>query len=145
RSDMTHRSTRLRGDQERIAITVGTNALELEDMAGGLAFFPQSLLAAAEEHDASARERFPQRVLIHIAEHQHRAGAGVLDDRRQQASAFAKVERVDIGSFHDTAAKPPSVATVVSLRAGLSATHGLTSIPAARNSRFKSGIAIAPV
>src|SRR5438128_492919 len=48
---VAHRAERPGGNEQRIAITVGANLVELQKMAGRLALFPQALFAAAEENN----------------------------------------------------------------------------------------------
>ncbi|MNU02049.1 hypothetical protein D3C72_2456450 [compost metagenome] len=65
-------------------------------MAGAFALGPQSLLGAREKGDLAALFGSGQRFLVHIAEHQHFAGDGVLDDHRQQVVSFFPVELVSL-------------------------------------------------
>ena len=63
---------------------------------GGLAFFPEALLAAAEEHRAAARQRLLERFAVHVRQHEHGAAVGVLHDGGHQAVALGEVDVVDV-------------------------------------------------
>src|SRR5450759_540845 len=108
--------------QHTVPIAVCAHGNKLKCIAGGLTFFPQTLPAAAEEHDAPAFERG-----VHVAEHQYPAAVRVLHDRRQKSRALREVERVDVVE-----------------RKRRTLPHSRTSIPALRSSCFKSAMASAP-
>src|SRR5262249_45415910 len=61
-----------------------------------LALGPQPLLAAAPKCNFSTFSRRLERLGVHVAEHQHRAAAPMLDDRRQQAAALLPIECRDV-------------------------------------------------
>src|SRR5579871_4782915 len=80
------------------------------------------------------RHRLTQSFSVHVTDHEHRAGINVLNHGWQQAVALSEVQGVDVGEAEGRARD----------HAGTVAT-GRTSIPAATNSRFRSGMAIAPL
>ena len=86
----------LRGDQQGVVVAVERDVDDVERVAGGFAFFPQTLLAAAEEHRAPARQRLFERFAIHVRQHEHGAGVGVLHDGGHQAIAFGEIDACDI-------------------------------------------------
>src|SRR5690606_23936998 len=100
RAGVTRRPLRIRGDQECIVVAIGLHGHDIQEVSRRFTLRPQTILAAAEERDASLRERRAQRFAIHVAEHQHRAAAGVLDDRGQQPVAFVPREGIDLFEFH---------------------------------------------
>ncbi len=130
---MAHGTARPRRDQERVLVAIGPDLVQVEEVAGTLALFPQPLLTAAEENDPSLRQRFPQGLAIHVAHHQDRTRVGVLNHGWDEARALAEIQQVQIAGAHRNAAALL-----------LARIHGRTSIPAARNARFSSVITIAP-
>jgi len=57
---------------------------QLEHIAAGFAFSPVLLPAAAPERHQPLLQRPPQRLLVHVAQHQHLVGGVVLHDGRDQ-------------------------------------------------------------
>jgi hypothetical protein len=110
---------RARADQQRVIVAIGVNRAQLEPVSGGLAFRPEPPLRAAPERHEAAVQRRPKRVGVHVAEHQHLAGVGVLHDRGQQAVHLVPGERLDLGRAQRR-----------------------ISIPHAASSSFKSGMAM---
>ena len=53
---MTHGAARPRAHEQRVPVAVCLDMHQFEKVAGSLAFLPQPLLAAAEEHDTAARQ-----------------------------------------------------------------------------------------
>ena len=107
---------------------------QFEKVPGSLAFFPQPVLAAAEEHDTAARQRREQRFAVHVAEHQHRAAAGVLHHGRDESIALGEVHFVEIeegdwspGGIHIASGQ-----------------HNLTGTPAARSCSLSLGMRTVP-
>src|SRR5215468_1043669 len=98
-------------------------------MPRGLTFFPQPLLAAAEEHDAVPRERLAQRLAVHVAHHEDRTAESMLNDGGQEPGALGEIQAVDVCQSQRLA----------------DAHAGRTSIPAARSSRLRSPIAMLPL
>jgi len=132
---VAHRTERPRGNQKGIAVAVGANLIELQKMTGRLALFPQALFAAAEENDMTALQRFAHRVAIHVPNHQYGTRVSVLDDSRQKALALGEIQRAYV-------CWPERLARVHDCS---SAAGGRTAIPAARKSRLRAVIAIAPL
>jgi len=93
---VAHRAQRAGCDQQGIPVAVRADLIQLQEVARGFALLPQSLLAAAEEHNMTARHCFAQGRAIHITNHQHSPGIGVLNNRRQQALRLLEVQRIDV-------------------------------------------------
>src|SRR5579864_8606641 len=91
-TQMTGRSRGPGQNQQSIAIAIGADAANLQEMPRGFALGPQSTLAAAPGGDAAGGFSRCQGLAIHIAEHQHGAGAGVLHDDRNEAVHFLSLE-----------------------------------------------------
>src|SRR5690606_19664278 len=53
---VTHRTARPRADKQRVAVAVDGKVNEIESVAGGLAFFPETRAAAAVEDDTAPLE-----------------------------------------------------------------------------------------
>src|SRR5437899_3225594 len=58
----------------------------MENVAARLALLPQLVARAAVEMDLARPQRLVERLAIHVREHQHRAGRGVLHDRGDEAA-----------------------------------------------------------
>src|SRR5439155_11481558 len=58
----------------------------MENVAARLALLPQLVARAAVEMDLARPQRLVERLAIHVREHQHRAGRGVLRDRGDEAA-----------------------------------------------------------
>jgi len=117
RAQMTGGPAGFGHDQQRVAVAIGGDLLQLEEIPGAFALGPEAPLAAAPKGDAAARLGRGERLPIHVPQHQNRAAAGVLNDGRQQAAALVPVQ-----SLH----------------------HSRTSMPALRSRRFKRGMGISP-
>jgi len=65
--------------------------MDLLHMAGGSALVPQGLPAAAVVMDLAGLDGFRPRLLVHIGQHEHLAGLGLLGDDRHQAVAFCEI------------------------------------------------------
>src|ERR1700733_283366 len=83
RAEMTGRTLRACVDEESIAVAIRVYRVDLQGVAGDFTFFPEPSLAAAIEHSTAACERGFRRFAIHVAEHQYRTAACMLDDGRQ--------------------------------------------------------------
>jgi hypothetical protein len=70
---------RLDQRQQRVLVAVVAQRLEAHDVAGGLPLVPQLLTRARPEPDLAGLARAPLRLLVHVGEREHLAGAGVLD------------------------------------------------------------------
>ena len=77
--------------QQGVAVAVQEQVLQLEPVAAGLALDPQLLPAAAPEGHPAGLQGQHQGFGVHVAEHQNRFGVAVLDDSRNQASTFFKI------------------------------------------------------
>ena len=69
-------------NQDAIAFTVIPDFPHFDVVARGLSFVPEFLTATAEEPDIVAGEGSAQGFLIHVTEHEHFTGIGILDDGR---------------------------------------------------------------
>jgi len=70
-------------DEEGVVVAVVENLDDAKHIAGGLAFGPQLLAAPAEEGHQPGGKGLLYGLGIHIAQHQHFAGLGVLDNNGQ--------------------------------------------------------------
>src|SRR6185312_6717437 len=127
---MADGSARPRTHEQRIAIAVDTDVLEIERMPRGFTFFPEPPLAAAEEHDAPIGQCGEQRPAIHVAEHQDCATAGMLHDGWEESAAFCEVQSAAVSQAKNVAYHTQPASRSV----------GLTGIPAYLSSRLSSGI-----
>src|SRR6266568_2956966 len=71
-------------DQDGVAVAVERDRPHELDMTRGLALDPVLPPAAGPVGAAAGRQRAPQRLVVHPAEHQHLAGVELLRDRREQ-------------------------------------------------------------
>src|SRR5690606_4512569 len=97
-------------EEQGVAVAVVVGAAHELDLARRLALPPHLLAAAAPEHRAALLQRQPQGLGVHPRHHQHLAGGGVLDDRRDQTAlvdpaAFELL--VDDGDGGRRAGHPP--------------------------------------
>src|ERR1700733_7071589 len=99
-------------------IAISGNTADLEKETGTLALGPQAALASAEKGDAARGLGRRQGLAIHVAQHQHRAGSGILNDGWDQAVHLLPIKGGQV--------------------------QGRTSIPSARKSRRKLGMVISP-
>src|SRR5258705_2393059 len=111
-------------------------------MSRRLTFPTQVSLAAADEHHPAPGEGCLERLAIHIADHQHGGGSGVLDDRGDETVAFREVEPIESGKPDGTVMTTERRLLWVSHSTSGSAS--LTWIPVFRSSRLSSGIPISP-
>src|SRR5258708_3589266 len=79
-------------NQQRIRIAIHEQLADPQHVAARFAFFPKLVSRAAEKHSFSGALGLGEGLRIHEAEHQHLAGALVLDDGRHQPAAFLKVD-----------------------------------------------------
>src|ERR671935_35855 len=75
----------MRLDEERVGVAVERQVDEVQHVARALALFPEAVPRATVEVDLLRADRGRERLAVHVAEHEHRAGAGVLHDRRDEA------------------------------------------------------------
>ena len=66
-------------DQDGVVLTVLPHLAYLDVVAGGLALVPEFLSTTAVEPDIVAGQSAAQGFLIHVAEHQHLTGIGILN------------------------------------------------------------------
>ena len=78
------RPVRADAHEDRVAVAVLLQLLDVEERAGGLALVPELLPRAAEEPGLAGLLRAPQRLLVHPGQHQNAVRVRVLDDRRLQ-------------------------------------------------------------
>ena len=71
--------------EERVGIAVGGHRNDVEPVAAGLALGPEALPRTAVEGDAPFGEALFVGLAVHVAQHQHRQGAGILDDGGNEA------------------------------------------------------------
>jgi hypothetical protein len=76
--------------QQGIVITVRRNVHHIQKMARTFAFGPQTSFGPREEGDFATFQRFRQRVLVHIPQHQYFAGDRVLHHGGQQSVGFSQ-------------------------------------------------------
>ena len=72
--------------EERVAIAVEPQVDQVEDVPARIALLPKTPARAAVEMDLPGSEGRFDSLAIHIGEHQHGPGPGVLHDRRDQAA-----------------------------------------------------------
>src|ERR1700726_4399398 len=111
-------------------------------MSRRLAFLPQATLAAAEEHHPTSGEGCLERLAIHVTDHQHGGGSGVLDDRGDETVAFREVEPIESGKSDGTVV--PTDRHLLWVGHSASGSASLTGMPAFRSSRLSSEIPISP-
>lgn len=131
---VTGGALRAREHEQRVAVAVGENLSEAEDIPRSLAFLPQSLLAPAEEDDSLPSETRLERLTIHVPQHQYGAPVGVLHDRWHETAALGEVK-----TFQVVELNPGRSSGHAASRAG-----SLTQMPADRSARLSSGMAIVP-
>src|SRR5690606_12346986 len=73
-------------EEQGVAVAVVVGAAHELHLARRLALPPHLLAAAAPEHRPPLPQRQPEGLGVHPRHHQHLAGGGVLDDRRDQAA-----------------------------------------------------------
>ena len=83
-------------DQQGVAVAIGADVDEVEEIAAGLALAPRAAARAAVEGDEAVGDRRVERGAVHVAEHPHFAGGGVLDDGGDEAVHLGPVERVGV-------------------------------------------------
>ena len=80
---MAGRADGVSQNQQSIVVAIRRNANHIQEMAGGFPFGPQALFRAREEGHFAAVDRFRQRLLVHVSQHQHFTGNGMLDNHGQ--------------------------------------------------------------
>ena len=77
---MAGRTTGFHEQEKRILIAVETDFEDALGVAGGSAFVPEFLAAAAPEDGFATAKRISQRCFVHVRQHEHLLGVGILDD-----------------------------------------------------------------
>src|SRR3970282_1582907 len=72
-------------DQQRILIAIDADFAHFQAVAGGLAFGPEFLAAAAVKRGEAGAQRLLVGGVVHVSEHQHLAALAVLHDGREQS------------------------------------------------------------
>ena len=80
-------------EQDGIGIAIDKQRLDALHVAALLAFAPQLAAAAAEIDGPPRAQRFLVTLAIHVGQHQHDAGVGVLGDGGYQTVSLGKVGR----------------------------------------------------
>ena len=96
RSRMTGWSRRIHRYQKRILIAVHLYILQVQEIARGFALGPQPVFGAAVEGYFPLGLRFFYGLPIHVTQHKHLLGAGILNDGRNEAVSFVEVELIDV-------------------------------------------------
>ena len=69
-----------------VHVAVVAQRAQAQEVAGGLPLVPQLLARARPEPDLAGLARARERLLVHVGEREHLAGAGVLDDAGGQST-----------------------------------------------------------
>ena len=77
--------------QQGVVVAVYGHAYQIKEVAAGLTLRPEAVTAPAPEGDLPGEHRLVEGLFVHIAEHQHVLGVGILDDCRHQPAAFLKI------------------------------------------------------
>src|SRR6185369_8043142 len=85
RARVAGRPSRVRDDQKCVLIAIDADFLDIENMAGGFTLAPQFFAGARPEMRLARRDRGVDRLLVHMRDHQHRAGLCVRHDSRDQS------------------------------------------------------------
>jgi hypothetical protein len=75
-------------EQERVAVTVDSDFLYVQHIAGSLAFAPQLLARPRPEAGDVFVKGYLQGLAVHVANHEYLTGFMVLDNRTEQASGI---------------------------------------------------------
>ena len=79
-------------DQKSIGVAIDAKLSNFQDVAAGLAFFPEFVARAAEENHFAGALRFGERGRVHEAEHEDVTGAVILNDRGNEAAGFVEID-----------------------------------------------------
>ena len=82
---MTGRSNWLSLHQNGIEVTINKEFLDMKPMTGRFTFFPQLVSGTAPKMHTPGRNRFGDRLFIHVPQHQHRPIVPILNDSREKA------------------------------------------------------------
>ena len=79
-------------NKESVVVAIFGNGNNVKEVARGLALGPKGLTAAAIKGDETLGFGFVECFLIHVAEHEHHVGVGILNDGRYESCrVFAEV------------------------------------------------------
>lgn len=81
---------RLDQEEKRICVAVEANFAKPEHVTTGFALFPKAIAGAREKVNLSSELGLRQSGGIEVTEHEHLAGAMVLNDARHETSKFFK-------------------------------------------------------
>ena len=77
--------------EQGVVVAIHSDAHEVEEIAAGFTLGPETVARTAPERHLLRQQRFVVSLFVHIAEHQHILGVGILNDGRHQAAAFLKI------------------------------------------------------
>jgi len=77
--------------QKCVIVAVHLHIHQMEKISALLAFHPKTIFAATEERDLAGGVGLLHRIGIHIAQHQHRARVGILNNGGNEAVAFLEI------------------------------------------------------
>ena len=89
---VAHRAMRRGLNEQRIVVAIHLDADYIEVVTAGFALCPQALAAAAVKAHAAGFLGLFKGFGIHVAQHEHLAGGGVLNDGGHQAAALVEVD-----------------------------------------------------
>jgi len=81
-------------DEEGVLIAVQFDADYVEEVAAGLALGPQALAGAGVEGDTTLGHGLLIGFGVHVAQHEHLPGVGILDDGGDEAVHLIEVWRI---------------------------------------------------
>src|SRR5690606_29980422 len=79
-------------DQDCILITINMRTDYFQEMTAFLPLGPQAILAPGKKRYAALTLGFFPGLLVHITQHEHLQGPGVLYDSWHKASVFSKIQ-----------------------------------------------------
>lgn len=85
-------ANRLNQQEKRIRVAIEADFAEPEHMTAGFPFFPEAVAGAREKMDLPGELGLSQGGGIKVTEHQHFAGAMVLNDARNETTKFFERE-----------------------------------------------------
>ena len=89
---MANRAFGAHFDEQGVAVAIFAYFFHPQEVAGGFAFGPEAVFAATEKRDFAFPAGLLQRFGIHVAQHKDVQRVGVLDDNRNQAASFFKIQ-----------------------------------------------------
>src|SRR5271154_4547423 len=79
-------------DEQGVGVAIDAKFTNFQDVAAGLAFFPELVARTAEEDGLAGRARLRQGGFVHEAEHEDSARLVILDNRGNESSGFLKID-----------------------------------------------------